>query len=244
MRESISARIMNEMHSGPAAATLREIEKRRAVQILQYMNRVKAAEVLERMGAEDAAAMLVSLPSFEARQMMACTADDKLAETISIMNLSAYAEIRAAEHPREAFDPARARRLYPWKLGTCPSAFVVTSTAAVLYWAVVFPRLLTGWGWLLWLIGPIALPLCISIGSTDTEKRGHHMICAAGFGLATVSLVLTVMQFLSAFFALSAAIAMTVSFAALSSGEFLSAKEQDRRQTRALPDPPPARHKY
>jgi flagellar motility protein MotE (MotC chaperone) len=160
---------------------------------------------------------------------------------IRLMAPLPYVKIRSAEHPMGAFDKGWARYFRPWKRAACASAFILWLTTIVLFCLVWVHSIdnpqwngWAPWGLLLWPIGLTALVLGIVMTGRDTDRLEYLAGGTFGFSMTTVVLTLTVTHVLSAAFVLGAVITMLVGI--VSGLSFLPAEEQDRRETKVLPD--------
>jgi flagellar motility protein MotE (MotC chaperone) len=176
-----------------------------------------------------------------AQHALAFMNESQRLEVVRLMAPQQYAKIRSAEHPMGAFDKDWARDLRSWKRAACASAFTLWLTTIVLFCIVLVqsadnPQWNGGapWSLLLWPIGLTALVLGIVMTGRDTDWLRDVVGGTFGFSVTAVVLTLTVTHVLSAFFVLGAMITMLVGI--VSGLSFLPAEEQDRRETKALPD--------
>jgi hypothetical protein len=94
------------------------------------------------------------------------------------------------------------------------------------------------WSCLVWLTGLTALGLAVFAVPRRTSNLQALVVSGFSFWLTSVSLILATLNVLPSVFVAGAVGAMMTGIAAVASGNFLSAKQQDRRRVRSLPDPP------
>jgi flagellar motility protein MotE (MotC chaperone) len=253
--------LLPNMEPSKAAAALARMEPAQALDLLTRMPAPDAASIVGRMSDEMAATMLGGMPTDHAGATMGLLGLEKtvpVLETMPVaeartvlesvqplyaqhaMDPQLYAAIRVAVHPYGAFDMARAWQLRPWRWGAFMSAFAVTSTAAVLFWAVILPRWqgAAGWSWLVWLTGVAALGLGIFVASTATDRLVPLVVSTAGFSMTAAGLAFAVAHVLPVVSVTCALAAMAVSSRAIASGGFIFSKAQEQRKLRPLPDLP------